>query len=149
MKAKRKGVFSKQGISDMAEKAKGKKTNKNGKPKIRVPNRPSEDIEAEAGAEAEAEVEAEAKAEAKAKSSSEPGTEDVEVEDLVDGVVAVIGTGLGTVVDKFATVGAGLLSDAQSASRSAVSAAMGGIVKVCRIVDDAVGVKDPGFQDKG
>ncbi len=129
----------------MAEKAKGKKTTKR-KTKFRVPNLRVEDSEVEDEAEDEDEG---FKAKPKAKSSSTAETEEIEVEDLVDGLVAVFGEGLGAVVDKSATVGAGLLSDVQSAVRSAVSAAMGGVIKVCRGVDDAVGVKDPGFRDKG
>ncbi|MCH7487325.1 MAG: hypothetical protein IIC04_10100 [Proteobacteria bacterium] len=119
----------------MAGKDKGKKTAKR-KTKFRVPNRPVEFSEDEGF-------------KAKAKSSSKAGTEEIEVEDLLDGLVSVFGEGLGTVLDKSSTVGAGLLSDVRSAARSAVSAAVGGVVKVCRIVEDAVGEKDPGFRDKG
>lgn len=123
----------------MAGKDKGKKSAKR-KTKFRVPNRPvefSEDEDKGKGFKA------------KAKSSSKAGTEEIEVEDLLDGLVSVFGEGLGTVLDKSSTVGAGLLSDVRSAARSAVSAAVGGVVKVCRIVEDAVGEKDPGFRDKG
>ena len=134
----------------MAEKAKGKKTTKKAS-KIRVPN-----LRVEDGAEAEAEAEdegfrAEAAARVKpeAESSSEAGTEEIEVEDFVDGVISVFGQGLGTVVDKSSTIGGGLLSDALSLARSAVSAGVDGIAKVSRVVSDAVGVKGQGSGDKG
>ncbi len=130
----------------MTDTGKSKKTaKKKAKKKAtkgRVPNKKVE----------ESEVEDEgfkAKAKPKAKSSSKAGTEEIEVEVLVDGIVTVFGKGLGTVVDKSATAGGGLLSGVQSAARSAVSAATGGIIKICRIVDDAAGAKDPGFRDKG
>ncbi len=128
----------------MADKDKGKNTAKK-TAKRRVPNRMVKDSEAEAEAEDEDEG---FKAKPKANSSSQAGDEEIEVEELVNGLVAVFGVGLGTVVDKTATVGTGLLSNARSAARPAVSAAMGGVIKICRIVDDTFGVKDPGFRDK-
>ncbi len=141
-------LFSKEGIPDMADKDKGKKTAKRTR-KRHVPGMKAEDSEDEAEDEG-------FKAEPKAESSSKAGTEEIEVEDLVGGLVTVFGDGLGTVVDKTATVvnktatvGGGLLSDVQSAARPAVSAAMGGVIKICRIVDDSFGVKDPGYRDKG
>jgi hypothetical protein len=121
-----------------------KKTTKGRVTKGRVPNKKVEDSKVEDEDEAEDEG-----FKAKAKSSSRAGTEEIEVEVLVDGIVTVFGEGLGTVVDKSATVGVGLLSDVQSAARSVVSATMGGVIKACRIVDDAVGAKNPGFRDKG
>ena len=157
-------LFSKEGIPDMADKNKGKKTAKKTR-MHHVPNLKKEAVEslveAEAEAEAEAEVEAEAedegfKSDPKAESSAKAGSEEIEVEDLVGGLVNIFGDGLGkavdktaTVVNKTATVGSGLFSDAQSAARPAVSAAMGGVIKICRIADDTFGVKDPGYRDKG
>jgi hypothetical protein len=139
-------------MSDMAEKAKGKKTTKKETKKatkIHVPNKLAEDDNADEAKDEGFKAKAEPRPKAKAKSSSKSGTEEIEVEDLVDGVVGVFGDGLGTVIDKSAVIGGGVLSDATSVARSAVSTVMDGIVKAAGVVNDAVGTKDPGFRDKG
>lgn len=84
--------------------------------------------------------------------AAEPGSEveEIAVEDLAEGLANLLGDGVAGVVDKAKSAWSdtGVFSTVQSAARTAVSGLVGGIVKVCDVVNKKAGAGDAGFRDK-
>ena len=84
------------------------------------------------------------KSDAKVRSSSTAGTEEIEVEELFEGVASILKQGIGMAVDKSSTMVPGV----QSMADTAASFAKEKIAAVGGFVSTAVGCKDSGSQEK-
>ena len=84
------------------------------------------------------------KSDAKVRSSSTAGTEEIEVEELFEGVASILKQGIGMAVDKSSTMVPGV----QSMADTAASFAKEKIAAVGGFVSTAVGGKDSGSQKK-